>query len=259
MGCKEFDITSYYRLTPTTDISTGSSSCTQKTANSRFKPVVSVSISNYRYYSPELGRWLSREPLEEWGSINLYSFVYNIPTTWWDYIGNEPKSSKPTKNPFNPKGYNTKDDAGIAGSIEAGRRTRTDENAKKGKAKPHEVEYCGQICKCEANGKYYLTGPVRGFKTAKGRDVCNVSSVPCKAPWKPVGKYHSHTFDFKKEDYDAASDIDKNSAKEGEVYVHRGQFTPGGDDDFIDRVNTDGTVDEIMNAGKRTKHYNRKK
>jgi len=32
---------------------------------------------NYRYYSPELGRWLSRDPIEELGGNNLYSFCYN--------------------------------------------------------------------------------------------------------------------------------------------------------------------------------------
>ena len=32
---------------------------------------------NYRYYSPELGRWLSRDPIEEDGGYNLYGMVGN--------------------------------------------------------------------------------------------------------------------------------------------------------------------------------------
>ncbi len=32
---------------------------------------------NYRYYSPELGRWLSRDPIVEQGGWNLYSMVNN--------------------------------------------------------------------------------------------------------------------------------------------------------------------------------------
>ena len=74
MGCRELDIYDHFRLTPTTASEPGSisgSPGTRKTAYSRFKPVVSVSISNYRYYSPELGRWLKRDPINELGHILL--------------------------------------------------------------------------------------------------------------------------------------------------------------------------------------------
>ena len=36
-----------------------------------------LSYYNYRYYSPELGRWLSRDPIGETGGVNLYGFVEN--------------------------------------------------------------------------------------------------------------------------------------------------------------------------------------
>ena len=32
---------------------------------------------NFRHYSPDLGRWLSRDPIEEQGGRNLYAFVKN--------------------------------------------------------------------------------------------------------------------------------------------------------------------------------------
>jgi RHS repeat-associated protein len=41
----------------------------------------------YRFYSPQLGRWLSRDPLSEKGSINLYSFSSNNPITKFDPFG----------------------------------------------------------------------------------------------------------------------------------------------------------------------------
>lgn len=41
----------------------------------------------YRYYNPELGRWLSRDPIEEQGGINLYGMVSNDPVNSWDYLG----------------------------------------------------------------------------------------------------------------------------------------------------------------------------
>ena len=42
---------------------------------------------NYRYYSPELGRWISRDPIEEEGGVNLYAMVGNEPINYWDYLG----------------------------------------------------------------------------------------------------------------------------------------------------------------------------
>jgi len=41
----------------------------------------------YRYYSPELGRWISRDPIEEKGGLNVYAFVNNS-LNGIDYLGN---------------------------------------------------------------------------------------------------------------------------------------------------------------------------
>jgi RHS repeat-associated protein len=41
----------------------------------------------YRYYSPRLGRWLSRDPIEEEGGANLLTFVGNQPTVGIDALG----------------------------------------------------------------------------------------------------------------------------------------------------------------------------
>lgn len=43
-----------------------------------------------RYYSPSLGRFVTRDPIEEQGGLNLYGFVSNNPITSWDYLGNLP-------------------------------------------------------------------------------------------------------------------------------------------------------------------------
>ena len=42
---------------------------------------------NYRYYSPELGRWIKRDPIEEEGGVNLYAMVGNNPMNYWDDLG----------------------------------------------------------------------------------------------------------------------------------------------------------------------------
>jgi RHS repeat-associated protein len=49
---------------------------------------------NYRYYSPKLGRWLSRDPIAEKGGWNLYGMVSNNPVDYWDELGNKKKSKK---------------------------------------------------------------------------------------------------------------------------------------------------------------------
>lgn len=41
----------------------------------------------YRYYSPVVGRWLSRDPIGENGGTNLYAFVGNDGVNGWDYLG----------------------------------------------------------------------------------------------------------------------------------------------------------------------------
>src|SRR5690606_28071935 len=41
----------------------------------------------YRYYAPDAGRWLSRDPLQELGGSNFYAFVQNDSLNRFDYLG----------------------------------------------------------------------------------------------------------------------------------------------------------------------------
>src|SRR6185503_5382434 len=41
----------------------------------------------FRYYIPSMGRWLSRDPIEETGGINLYCMVGNDPIKRYDILG----------------------------------------------------------------------------------------------------------------------------------------------------------------------------
>jgi RHS repeat-associated protein len=41
----------------------------------------------YRYYSTSLRRWLSRDPIQERGGVNLYGMVGNNPVSHWDKLG----------------------------------------------------------------------------------------------------------------------------------------------------------------------------
>jgi RHS repeat-associated protein len=41
----------------------------------------------YRYYEPNLQRWINRDPIGEWGGVNLFQFVCNDPANMVDFLG----------------------------------------------------------------------------------------------------------------------------------------------------------------------------
>ena len=44
-------------------------------------------ISGYRFYNPDLGRWINRDPIGEIGGINIYQFTVNDPLNRYDLLG----------------------------------------------------------------------------------------------------------------------------------------------------------------------------
>jgi len=52
-----------------------------------FDAETSLVVYQRRYYDPILGRWLSMDPIEEEGGVNLYGFVGNDGVNKWDYLG----------------------------------------------------------------------------------------------------------------------------------------------------------------------------
>ena len=48
-----------------------------------------VTVYGYRYYSPEMGRWINRDPIGERGGYNVYAFVENQPVNKVDKLGLE--------------------------------------------------------------------------------------------------------------------------------------------------------------------------
>jgi RHS repeat-associated protein len=46
-----------------------------------------LNLALYRVYSPNLGRWISRDPIEEAGGVNLYRYVSNNPVGLIDRLG----------------------------------------------------------------------------------------------------------------------------------------------------------------------------
>jgi RHS repeat-associated protein len=61
-------------------------SAAKSTENQRFSGV--AKYYGYRYYHPQTGRWINKDPIEEEGGLNLYGFVGNNGVSAFDYLGN---------------------------------------------------------------------------------------------------------------------------------------------------------------------------
>jgi len=59
-------------------------------------------ISGYRYYNPEIGRWINRDPIGERGSLNVYACTLNIAISKIDILGLFP-SPGPLLYPYLPE------------------------------------------------------------------------------------------------------------------------------------------------------------
>ncbi len=46
-----------------------------------------ISYYGFRYYNPDIGRWVNRDPIEEEGGLNVYGFVGNDPINSLDMLG----------------------------------------------------------------------------------------------------------------------------------------------------------------------------
>jgi RHS repeat-associated protein len=55
--------------------------------------------SGLRFYNPELGRWPSRDPIEEEGGVNLYVFVLNNSLSYFDDYGQRTRPVPPEDVP----------------------------------------------------------------------------------------------------------------------------------------------------------------
>ena len=56
----------------------------------RYNAAWSLYDYGYRHYSPDLGRWISRDPMGEDGGVNPYSFLSNCSLWLVDYLGMAP-------------------------------------------------------------------------------------------------------------------------------------------------------------------------
>jgi len=80
-----------------------------------------LSYYGYRFYNPDTGRWVNRDPIGEQGGVNLYGFVSNNPVNATDPLGlhqwiEGPSGSEPTAH----QSFNVGDPSGQYSSYSFG-------------------------------------------------------------------------------------------------------------------------------------------
>jgi hypothetical protein len=86
MGCKVLEI-EYYESLAEKGISSlflPAKPLHKKTPIGYFS---NIAILSLKYFNPQNCKWLSRDPINEKGGLNLYGFVGNNPVNTWDYNG----------------------------------------------------------------------------------------------------------------------------------------------------------------------------
>ena len=90
-----------------------------------FTILLFITCTASAFYNPHIGRFLSRDPIEERGGKNQYGFVKNRPAGHWDYLGTydpaatwcpfcKPVSVSVTYSPVQPPKIGLYDDSGIS-------------------------------------------------------------------------------------------------------------------------------------------------
>lgn len=141
-----------------------------------------LNLTLNRAYNPEIGRWLSRDPIEEQDGPNLYAYVHGNPI-----------------NRLDPDGLKT---GYFSTSVLAARAGALADlmAASGGRLARGAIEYAGWVCKSACGGPkpYYYTGPTRGHKgpTPDGRKVSTYSNPnefePCTPGDDRIGMHYAH-------------------------------------------------------------------
>jgi RHS repeat-associated protein len=77
-----------------------------------YLPEAELYFTRYRAYDPSTGRWLSRDPIEEDGGINLYGYVEGNPVNLVDPLGlAKGDNNKAGKRNLGTEGFTKKSDA----------------------------------------------------------------------------------------------------------------------------------------------------
>jgi RHS repeat-associated protein len=174
----------------------------------------------YRYYNPEMGRWSSRDPIEEVGGLNLYGFVGNDALSFVDVLGEKEYDSP----------YDAAHAAGVDAIIEE-RKKALDSGKRRENGLGFEPvyqprEHGGKIC---CKGSKFLTTSIGA---GEQRSVQPRLAPDCPEGSDLVGYWHTHPGEY--------NSFDKSFSKA--VGFSGTRFWPhkDGDSDFVDNPNNNG-------------------
>ncbi len=76
----------------------------EDTAGGHEKETADYGMSDYgyRYYKPDIGRWVNRDPIGEMGGLNLYAMIANDSVNLCDYLGLQPCCPEHDGRPYDP-------------------------------------------------------------------------------------------------------------------------------------------------------------
>jgi RHS repeat-associated protein len=77
-----------------------------------YHPASGLNLTLYRAYNSDLGRWLSRDPIQELGGLNLYDYVANNPINFYDAYGLAEIEVRSTGNSYVTDPLNTPEGPG---------------------------------------------------------------------------------------------------------------------------------------------------
>ncbi len=110
-----------FTTTDTTDYSYAATDCDfahrRHSGDTTTTNFVGVPYYGYRYYNPDLGRWINRDPIEERGGVNLYGFINNQPLASLDSLGLVEYSFSPESPEGAPWFWSDKLVPGVAGQV----------------------------------------------------------------------------------------------------------------------------------------------
>jgi RHS repeat-associated protein len=140
-----------------------------------------LSLTLYRAYSSNLGRWLSRDPIEETGGDNLFVYAGNSPIRSRDPLG---LKCPDMTEPMSPQDMIFVNQGGANSPSEAALEILKIANPR---SISEDVEYGGSVYRDPGTGYYFSTTPIRGESR-----TYDPLSVGTPADAQVVGDYHTH-------------------------------------------------------------------
>jgi RHS repeat-associated protein len=135
-----------------------------------------LSLTMYRAYDPNLGRWLSRDPMGEAGGLNLYGYCLNDPVNLWDPLGLVAPPAIRGRTPD----INTPDYANWGGPDYSGGWRPSQHHGQNGPGAP--LDSMDQLFMPHDNayGKYGITSDTQGSKCDSIQDPCERKKCQAK-------------------------------------------------------------------------------